>query len=473
MAGFQVTPRFRFSLVNGCVVILAAILFTVSAQIVPASSRNPSQSRKLTLRDAVRTALTRNYRVAKARQEVRKKEHKRVEAFSDFFPSIEVQYTATADRYESIDNVDYFGYFHDSRWLERIGVVRDIIPEKPYRIDPYKTFVLTATLTQPLFSGGKLINKYKDAKLGLDSSRIQLELDKQDLILEVYRAYYQMVRAQKVLETTIKSIAALQETLKQSEAFFRAGIVLEVDVLSSKGQLAKARISKRSSEKAIEKHRATLNFLLRYPQNTTTRVVLDTSFSPSTYKIPEIYTIAARNRLEITKSNISVEQALAMVKVAQARLMPTVDVKLEGTRTNDDWNAFDGEAYNDWTIEGVLTWTFDMFGRREKVKRKQVGYAQRFIESQLVVQEIMEEVQKAFIDMKRAEGNISDYKIAVDAYVKNYQKNIALYKEQLATYREVLDAEQEAASAGADYYRSLLDYKIYKAVLERKMGVLR
>ncbi len=47
------------------------------------------------------------------------------------------------------------------------------------------------------------------------------------------------------------------------------------------------------------------------------------------------------------------------------------------------------------------------------------------------------------------------------------------YKEQVATYTEVLDAERQLALSLGDYYISLIQYRIARAVLERQMGIIR
>ena len=56
---------------------------------------------------------------------------------------------------------------------------------------------------------------------------------------------------------------------------------------------------------------------------------------------------------------------------------------------------------------------------------------------------------------------------------ENFRINQERYKEQVATYIEVLDAQRQLAQAQGDYYVSLIGYKIGRAYLERRMGILR
>ncbi len=331
---------------------------------------------------------------------------------------------------------------------------------------------MTATATQPLYTGGRLLADYKYARLGVDYSQIQLEVDRQDLILEVHEAYYQMVQSKKLLEVAEESVRALEALRNQTSEFYKAGVVPKVDVLSTEGQLAQARIQRTQSDTDIQKYQAQLNYLLRYRQDSCFEIDLDTSYGPSPYACPAIYEIAAANRLEIRQANISVDQAMALVKSSKADLLPSVALQVRGIKYNDDWNTFDPEGVNDWRITGLLTWTFDMFRRRETVQERRAGQARAFVNREQLVEQIMNEVKQSYLDMKRSESNIEDNRKAVEFRRENFRINQERYKEQVATYVEVLDAQRQLSLSEGDYYMSLIGFKINQAVLERRMGIL-
>ncbi len=78
----------------------------------------------------------------------------------------------------------------------------------------------------------------------MDYSAIQLDVERQDLTLDVYEAYYQLVQGLKLLGVAESSIRALEALRNQTIEFYKAGVVPKVDVLSTEGQLAQARIQK-------------------------------------------------------------------------------------------------------------------------------------------------------------------------------------------------------------------------------------
>lgn len=466
-------------------VAFAGVLAFVLTAVADASAadkrgrRSEQDGLRHSLADAVSIALIRTLRLPDARLAIREKESTSRSAFSDFFPTLNVKYIAMADKYMQQSIVQALAGSHDSRWFVRYGPPAQFPlgiasnPDYPYRIDPYRSFTLTGTLTQPIFSGGRTVNTYKFAQLGVDYSRIQYDVERQNLILEVNEAYYDMMQGEKLLEVAIQSIMSLEALRNQTMEFFKAGVVPKVDVLSTEGQLATARMSKTQAETDIGKSRARLNQLLRYPQETPTKIVQDYGYAPSGYRIPDIYSVAAANRLEIRQANISVAQALALIKVAQADLMPSVNVQVQGSRLNDDWNPFDREAVNDWQIQGLFNWAFDAFRTRETVQSRRASYGRTFIARQQLVEQIMDQVKESYLDMKRAEEDIFNSRKAVEFRRENFRINQERYKEQVATYIEVLDAQRQLSQALGDYYTSLIQYRIGRAVLERQMGTIQ
>jgi outer membrane protein len=450
-----------------------------------------SRAARLSLHQAVSIAVTRNLRMADSRLEVAEKERQRRESFSDFLPSLDIKYTAGTDKYRQQvlndfffnpanpatlvnTNVEALNGIHPSRWTERGNpyIRIGLLPLYPYRIDPYRSFSLSATITQPILTGGRLSNNYKYAKLGVDYSTLQLEVDRQDLILEVYETYYQLLQAIKLLGVAHDSIRALRALTHQARLFHIAGVKTRVDILAAEGQLAQAYREQTQAMADIEQAKATLNFLLRNPQETPIEIVQDLHYTPSLDAIPEVYATAAANRPEIRQANISVDQAMALVKSAKADLLPSVSVQIKAARLNDDWNVFDPEGNNDWSITGILTWSFDIFRRRETIKQNRASQARAFVAREQLVEQIMREVKQAYLDMKRSESDIENNRKAVAYRAENFRVNQLNYEAQRATYVEILDAQRQLALTQANYIISMVGYLIDRAVLERKMGIL-
>jgi len=468
----------KFAAVCGLVFTIIVVLSVQSTTTYAAGNSAAKElglpGKRLTLPVAVSIALERNRRIAESRMIIQEKEREARSAFSDFLPTVDVQYTANFDKYRDSSFIQQMAFSHDSRrayptFQQDFFTVQGTYP---FRIDPYRFFNLTATVTQPIYMAGRTLNEYKYARLGVDYSVIQEQLDRQDLILDVYQAYYGLMRAQKLLDVAERSIAALEAFKKRAKAFYQAKVLPKLDLMSAEVQLASARKQKTQSLTSIKDERAQLNFLMRLPLDFPIEIEQDYAYRPSKYKEPEIYEIAVTNRLELRQAGISIEQARALVKISESSLLPSVLVQLQGSRFNDDWNVLDREAVNSWRVFGVLSWTFDMFRQRETVKERKISEAKAFTAREQLVDEILNEVGRAYRRMRRDESDIEQNRAAVDAGEEAFRIARERYQGLLATYTEVLDAERRLTQSLGDYYGSLIDMRIDEAALERTLGTL-
>ncbi|MFH1113202.1 MAG: TolC family protein [Pseudomonadota bacterium] len=468
------TTFLRFATGKLSVALISAMMGVAlfAAGDTHAKGRNlkPEQrSIRLNLPQAVGIALRNNLNIVDAQIAVRESECRRREAYSDMFPKLSVEYSATGYRYKQGSNVSNLAGAHNSRRDSSKYPYADY----PYRIDPYRAHTLSATLSQPIYSGGKLLANYGYAKLGVDYSNVQLEIDKQDLILKVHEAYYSLLKQELIVDVANQSITALTSLRDQTRKFFKAGTVAKVDLLSTEGDLASAIIDRTDALTEVGRYKAQLKLLLGFDQETAIEIERDLRIVPLPLAPPVIYRIAAANRLEIRRANISVGQAMEYIKAARADLMPTITLEVQGSRSNDDWNVIDPEGTNEWSITGLLSWDFNMFRTKDTVLEKAASRDRAVVQETQMVREIMEEVKEAYLDLKRTDSNIRDYRKAVEYRKESFRINEVQYREHTATYTEVLDAQRYLAKAQGSYYSALVNCKRNRAILERRMGILK
>jgi outer membrane protein TolC len=400
-------------------------------------------------------------------------DHEQRAAYFDLLPKLKVDYTSEINRYWQPGQVAYLAGKHPSRWQFRGNTNNPSLqPYYAYRIDPYKNFQLTATLSQNLYSGGQLTNAYRSSFLATLGAAATLEIAKQDLALAVAKAYYRALLGSKLLKVADESITQLEAFKKRARAMFRVGEALKVDIASAEAQLARARRDRTKALTDLNVARSQLNLLLGLPQNAC--IVLDErlSFPYVERCIREVYEIAMTNRVEIRKANISIEQALTEIKIAQAALRPSVDLMIQGQRTNDDWNVIDPEGTNEWSIQGTMSWSLDFFRSREKVRKSQSSVAQLDSNKRYLVEMVLQQVSEAYLQVQRSRSDIEDTKKEVEFRNEQYNLVNKQYKEQLATYLNVMDAQTGLDRAKASHYASKVDFLSNLASLNRQMGVL-
>jgi outer membrane protein TolC len=432
------------------------------------SAKPPKRDKiRLSLEQTVQLTLSRNPKVGEALSRIRQRVWQQQEVYSDFFPSAPMGSQGTWFRYGvggGFGPPDHMSRSY-KRTLENI--------QYPYRVDPWKRFSGTIAVAQPIYQGGQTVANFNSAKLQVTNSELQLQVDMQDLILAVYQAYYTMMLAEKLLEVNSESIGTLNKLKSLNEKFLRAGTVTKTDVLSTESQLYSAYVEQRSLVSDIEVARATLNNLLSNPPETPVEVEQNYNQRSNPYRVPQIYNTAMTNRDEIVQATNEIRRAIEATKVANAALLPNVSLLAQGTRTNDDWNVLDPEGNNDWTLTAVLTWTFNLFRNNSTVKEKREAVNELVFARQRLVQDISQNVKIAYLNMKTSEGNIDDYRRAVAVQSENFRLFQMRYQQGDVSFTDVLIAENQLVAGKANYYRSLIDYRINQAILERVMGILR
>ncbi|MFH0960298.1 MAG: hypothetical protein V1897_16520, partial [Pseudomonadota bacterium] len=119
--------------------------------------RNNDPSLRVSLPQAVAIAVARNLVMADSRLAVEEKEYQRREAYSDFFPSIDVLYNGTWDRYQNASYVSALSFVQDARHTGSQQFNLQWAPLSPpaaqagtsvypYRIDPYRQFTGSVTI---------------------------------------------------------------------------------------------------------------------------------------------------------------------------------------------------------------------------------------------------------------------------------------------------------------------------------------
>jgi outer membrane protein TolC len=456
-------------------------IFPRNTRVTRERSARPPRGEKirLNLGQAVQQTLSRNPRIGEALARIRQRVWQQQEVYSDFFPSASITYQGTWNRYAVgsgfgppdhmsrgfIDRPPKFDGKDDRNGWESVRY--------PYRVDPWKRFSGTASVTQPIYQGGRTVASFDSAKLSVVNSELQLQVDRQDLILAVYRAYYDMMLAEKLLEVNNESIANLKVLKSLNEKFLKAGTVTKTDLLSTENQLYTAFVDQRIQMRNVQVARAILNNLLSNPPETPVEITQEYKQRSNPYRIPGIYATAMTNRDEIVQATNEIRKAMEATKIANSDLLPSAELVAQGTRTNDDWNVLDPEGNNDWTLTGALTWTFDLFKKNSAVKEKREVVNELVLARQRLVQDISQNVKIAYSDMKTSEGNIDDYRRAVAAQTENFRLFQMRYQQGDVSFTDVMIAEIQLVNGKANYYRSLIEYRINQAILEREMGILR
>src|SRR4030042_1958295 len=272
--------------------ILLMILY--GGSVLAQTSQEP-----LTLEESIKIALERNLRLHSAKEGIVVSEFKRKEAVTSFLPTWTGQYGYT--QYNSPVTVG--------------STVRDRTRD---------VFNLSTTVGEPLFTGGLNLANYRLAKWGVDISKTTVETVKGDIVLQVRKIYFSILRALKLRDVAEQTVKQCEAQLEVAKAFFEVGIVAKNDVLQAEVRLANARQGLVKAENDLAVAKSSFNTLLRRDINTSFNVVDILEYKAFPLLLEESLEEALRQRSEIKAAKITIDQAKEGVKIARRGFFPTI-----------------------------------------------------------------------------------------------------------------------------------------------------
>ena len=435
-------------------VIAVIFIFAVLTSTFGEEGMNPLMSgTHLTVQESIEIALEKNPTLKGAQGAIKEAKYRRLGAVSDFLPQVGTQYS-----YTRLDEEP----------------TMTIPPNPPFTIGTKDIYTWQSTVTQPVFTGGALINNYLLAKVGVDTAKVEFERTKLDLILSVKEAYYGVLKAEKALEVAEQAVEQLESHHTVAQAFFDVGMIPKNDLLQVEVQLAQARQDLMKAQNGLEVARAVFNTLLRRDMDEDVNLVEVLEYVPMVVDVDRLTEEAYQERPELKAAGLGIKSAKRGVWLAASGLFPQANIVFNYERQGDDYTVsgsrFEPDA-DSWSVMGIAQWNVWDWGKTVWG----VGESKaKVFQAECALEEITDgvrlEVKQASLSVIEAEKNIQLAETAVSQAEENFRINEERYKGQVATSTDVLDALTLLTQARTNYYSALSDYNVARARLSRAIG---
>jgi outer membrane protein len=451
----------------GTYVLTVIFIFAALSTAFGEEEQNPlMRGSHLTLEESIDIALEQNPTLKGAQGAIKEAKYRRLAAVSDFLPQVDTQYS-----YTWLDEAPTY-----STPATTINTVMGpvTIPASERQVGTRDFYTWQSTVTQPVFTGGALINNFLLADLGVDIARVEFERTKLDLILNVKEAYYGVLTAEKGVEVAEQTVAQLESNLEVAQAFFDVGMTAKNDLLQVEVSMAQARQYLITAQNGLEVARAVFNTLLRRDIDEEVNLVEVLEYVPMMVDVDRLTEEAFQERPELKAAGLGVKSAKRGVGLAVSGLFPQASIVFNYERQGDDYRV-NGSYYepdpDSWSVMGVARWKVWDWGKTVWG----IGESKaKVFQAKCALEEFMDgvrlDVKQASLSVLEAEQNIQVAETAVSQAEENFRINEERYKGQVATSTDVLDALTLLTQARTNYYRALSDYNIAKARLARATG---
>lgn len=435
--------------------LLVGIFATVVARGVELAEKA-----RLTLQEAVAVALERNPQalIALAKTDALKGKIKEVRAQA--LPSINLNGSGLRWRDPSFLNASGF----------------DKIPEDFRRlltVVPANLFDYNLSLSQPLYTSGKVGTALKLASLESEGVGVDRDRVEQEVRLRVIRAFYNLLLTQRQLEVARETVLQRQKHLEMARVRFAGGVATEVDVLRSQVSVANAQPDLIRAENAVRQARTVLNNLLVRSLDFPTEALGELTFLPEpAITLEGVIRQAFEHRPELVRARINEREAEGQQKLANAENRLRLDFNGQyGVDARLPSNLLNQE-FTRWVFTVSVGLPIFDGGRR-------AGLVQQAIANRKVAEltrvdaenGVRLEAQTALDELQRAEKTVEAAQLSVreaERVLVMMQDN---YKFGAATTLDVLDAQTALTTARWTVLQGLYDHTMARAQLRYVMGV--
>ncbi|MGA2262782.1 MAG: TolC family protein [Acidobacteriota bacterium] len=414
----------------------------------------------LTLSDAVRLALERNPEVLVAREQLEELKGKITEVRADAYPQVTLQGYGLRLRDPSILNSASFDKLPDEFRSALVPTSANL-------------FDVGLTVTQPLYTAGKVGTAIKLAVEGQREKEAALEAVRQRVAFRVFQAFHDLLLAQANLEVVRETYWQREKHLEQVRSRFALGVATETDVLRSQVNLANTEPERIRAENTLRLARATLNNLIVADLDAPTQIEGNLAYRP--WALPpaaELQAQALEVRPEILVARRLVQEARLLGSLARADNKLRVDMEGRyGYNIRDPKNLFN-QDFNRWNI----TFNFKLpfyDGGRKAGQVVQADSRRRAAEQNLAQLEnnVKLEIKAASDDLQSSAEAIAAARLNVSQAEKVLEMMQANYQYGAATTLDVFDSQTALTVARNAEINATYQYQVAKGRLRLAAGM--
>lgn len=346
-----------------------------------------------------------------------------------------------------------------------------------FRTDTRNMFAGAATLTQPLFMGGKIIAYNKITKYAEQLAQMQHATGMEDLILNTDKAYWQvvsLVNKKKLAESYLELLETLDSDIDKMIA---EGVATKADGLSVKVKRNEAEVTLMKVENGLSLSKMVLCQICGLPLDTEISLA-DENMENLT--LPNLYTesnvnTALANRHELKSLELASQIYRQKVNVVRSEFLPTLALTANYAVTNPSLvNGFENKFRGFWAAGVVLKIPVFHWGEgiyKVRAAKAEANIARYQLEDvkekvELQVTQSSYKVNEATKQLHMAEQNMGKAE-------ENLRFATLGFKEGVIPTSNVLEAQTAWLSAQSGKIDAQIDMKMSELYLLKSMGTLK
>ncbi len=438
--------------------VFVTVLFLFFLLIPSIRAQGQIQERRMSVIEAVQTALADNHEIKALQSATRAQEKDIGIARSHLLPRISFE-----ERFLRTTNP---GYAFMSRLnQERIGA-QDFNPDLLNRPDAINDFQSSLTVEQPLFM--------KKAYIGLSMSRTEarakgeeLLRKREDIAFQVVKACLMLSSAKEYARAVEQGVEDAREHKRVADLRYKNGLGQYADSLRAATAFMEARQKKNIADKYVSLAKRGLGLLLA----TTESIDVDDSAIDLPLNDLAIYVKSAESRSDLQAARLRYENAEQNIKMAEAAYFPNIG--MGGTYQFNDHNQPFGSEGKSWQVMAFLRW--DIFdGTKREYERAKAKHLAAQVHQQVSAMEkgVSYRIYEAYMNVDETQKSIDLTREALKTAEEGTRLFKLRYENGFSPLADLLSAQASLEQARAGLVDRENAYKIALATLSFESGTI-
>ena len=419
---------------------------------------------QFTISECVKTALANNPGLKVAESETKIVTEDVHQAWSSLLPSL-----------------DFSGSYRRQSVVPELDMSSIKIPFGGQEITPFEggafqlgmldNYDVKLTLSQPIFTGFRLSNRWKVSKAVTSTKTEELMKNRSDLIYKVETAYTNILKAQKFLQIAQSAKQQVQAHLKDVENFVTQGMAKKDERLKVQVKLSESELTVIQAENAIKMTKVALENLIgqKLPSDATLAPMeVQDVLSP---EISSSIQMAFSDRAELRSLNYAKEAGRVSIKIAEGGMYPSLAAFGTLGYGKPGLDFIKREWMDYWLVGIGAEWNLWSWGKTKSQVQQAKLKVNAITETERQVRNAIElDVTQACLLLEETNKRLQLTSVMEDQALESYRVTENSYKQGLATHTEFFDAQSELTRAQLQKVQAEIDAALAKANWLRSVG---
>lgn len=361
-----------------------------------------------------------------------------------------------------------FGYLYQHNFK----VQTSVIGGNTVRLGVNNTSALQFTASQNIFDRDILLARRTKGNVMLQT-RQQTENTKIDVVVNVSKAFYDVLATGQQIKVGRENIVRLEKSLYDAKARYDAGIVDKTDYKRATIALNNARALLKTNQEALKAKTEYLKSLMNYPETGSLNIVYDSLALENEIALDTLQLVNYSRRIEYRLLETQRELLRANLSYNKWSYIPSVSANgaYNFNYLNNDFGKLYSQSFP--SSYAGITLAFPIFqgGKRKyEIKRAEWELKRTDFAMTSVKNAINAEYNSALANYKASLSNYLSIRENVLLAREVYDVIQLQYRSGIKTYLEVVTAEADLRTSEINYFNALYQILSSKIDAQKSLG---